>query len=158
MLKRLRVRLAPEVGSPQRIFGEIHHSITMPLPESTPPAVQATVDAQREFQTVLANVDPRIRNHFFAKAQGAELGTPAWHFAGRVAERRQIAHWLSTTADGMLVVTGRAGSGKSAILGMLLACSDPAFVDALPNSATPRSRTTYAPPRTPSPRQSSSVA
>ena len=138
LLHRLRVRLAPEVGSPQRIFGEIHHSITMPLPEGTPPAVQATVDAQREFQTVLAKVDPRIRNHFFAKAQGAELGTPAWHFTGRVAERRQIVHWLSTTADGMLVLTGRAGSGKSAILGMLLACSDPSFVDALTHLGYPR--------------------
>ena len=137
VLSRLRVRLAPEVGSLQRIFGEIHHSITMSLPASTPPAVQATVDAQREFQAVLANVDPRIRNHFFAKAQGAELGTPAWHFTGRVTERRQIVHWLSSTEDGMLVVTGRAGSGKSAILGMLLACSDPAFVDALTHLGYP---------------------
>ena len=109
----------------------------MPLPESTPPAVQATVDAQRELETVLANVDPRIRNHFFAKAKGAELGTPAWHFTGRVDERRQIVHWLNTTADGMLVVTGRAGSGKSAILGMLLASSDPAFVDALTHLGYP---------------------
>ena len=60
------------------------------------------------------------RTHFVPKAQGAEQGELAWYFVGRDEERRQISTWLRTRQTGMLVVTGHAGVGKSALLGNVI--------------------------------------
>ena len=44
---------------------------------------------------------------------------------GRGAERKKIAQWLRTRPSGMLIVTGPAGSGKSALLGNVLVYTNP---------------------------------
>lgn len=48
--------------------------------------------------------------HLLEKSEG---------FVGRVAVRRRIGEWLATSTDGMFVVTGGPGTGKSAIMGLL---------------------------------------
>ncbi|WP_028266839.1 ATP-binding protein [Arthrobacter sp. MA-N2] len=93
--------------------------------------IQAPQDVYAELDRVLRDAPSHIRNHFYAKAQGAEAGQIEWHFSGRRSERKQIVEWVTNARSGMLVLTGSAGSGKSAVLGMVLAASDPRLVDAL---------------------------
>jgi hypothetical protein len=83
-------------------------------------AVTTTLDMLAEIQAVIDQLPPDEQNHFLPKAAGAELGELAWYFEGRQQERDTILRWLDTTTDGMLVVTGAAGSGKSALLGHIL--------------------------------------
>lgn len=96
----------------------------LPLPLDAAPPTQATLDIYAELQTVLDKAPPEVRNHFYAKAQGAEIGEPAWNFSGRANERRVLSAWLRAEVGGMFVVTGIAGAGKSALLGMILATAD----------------------------------
>ncbi|MFC8826813.1 NACHT and WD repeat domain-containing protein, partial [Streptomyces sp. NPDC057137] len=83
-------------------------------------AVTTTLDVLAEIQAVIDQLPPDEQRHFIPKATGAELGELAWYFEGREEERDTILRWLDTGADGMLVVTGTAGSGKSALLGHIL--------------------------------------
>ena len=48
-----------------------------------------------------------------------------WLFEGRDVERARICRWLEQSAHGMMIVTGDAGSGKSALLGQILLHSLP---------------------------------
>ncbi|MFE2309952.1 AAA family ATPase, partial [Streptomyces sp. NPDC059411] len=83
-------------------------------------AVSAPLDQLAELQAVIDQLPTDEQRHFLSKASGAELGELAWYFHGRVKERDQILHWLTTATRGALVVTGPAGSGKSALLGHIL--------------------------------------
>jgi transcriptional regulator with XRE-family HTH domain len=99
-----------------------------------PPAaswMSAPVNAVSHLEDVLAGLPRDERSHFVAKAQGAERGEICWFFEGRQRETEQIDTWLHEAAGGMLVVTGRAGSGKSALLGNVLTLSLPVLRDAL---------------------------
>src|SRR5262249_9467446 len=105
------------------------------LRRRTPVATGAPLDVLAELNAVLAELSEDERRHFLPKAQGAELGEVSWYFEGRHRERRRIASWLRDTraADraALLVVTGRAGSGKSALLGHVLVHSRPQVRDVL---------------------------
>jgi len=96
----------------------------LPLPLDAAPPTRATLDIYAELKSVLDKALPEVRNHFYAKAQGAEIGEPAWNFCGRANERRVLSAWLRAEGGGMFVVTGIAGAGKSALLGMILATAD----------------------------------
>ncbi|GAA2484960.1 NACHT and WD40 repeat domain-containing protein [Winogradskya humida] len=82
--------------------------------------VTAPLDIYADLQGFLAGLPADERRHFIPKAQGAEEGELAWYFVGRHAERHQVSAWLHEQQNGMLVVTGPAGSGKSALLGNVL--------------------------------------
>ncbi|MGH3818335.1 MAG: hypothetical protein ACRDRE_11355, partial [Pseudonocardiaceae bacterium] len=47
-----------------------------------------------------------------------------WLFTGRRAVLTQILAWIHTEAPGAFVVTGSAGSGKSAVVDRLVALSE----------------------------------
>ena len=98
-----------------------------PLPRRQPTtgSITAPVDIYSEMKHVLAGLSDDIRGHFLPKAQGAEHGELAWHFVGREQERRDILRWLCEQQQGLLIVTGRAGSGKSALLGNVVAHTHP---------------------------------
>lgn len=115
----------------RHIHGSFAPSLYIANREDTPPPAQAPVDVYREIRKLFEEADPHVRNHFFAKAQGAEIGELTWHFVGREEERADIAAWLKLAESGMYVVSGLAGSGKSALMGMVLATSDESFVQAL---------------------------
>ncbi|MFI0964910.1 hypothetical protein ACH4S8_26460 [Streptomyces sp. NPDC021080] len=92
---------------------------------------QAPLDVVAEIDAVIASLTVDERRHFVPKASGAELGEQHWYFKGRVEERREILSWLDHATGGMLVVTGAAGSGKSALLGHVLVHSRRELSDVL---------------------------
>ena len=91
----------------------------------------APLDTVRYLEEVLDALPDDERSHFLTKAQGAKYGELAWFFEGRAVEMAEIAEWLRTVGSGLLVVHGRAGSGKSALLGNVMVQSLPALRDAL---------------------------
>ena len=86
-----------------------------------------------------ANVEERRRRvletavyaHFLPKARGLEPEESGWFFSGRRDISRKIVSWLDgrgdAAASNLLVLTGDAGTGKSAILGRVVALSDPGY-------------------------------
>ncbi len=103
-------------------------------PRRLPGGLTATLDVRDELRRVLKGLDAARRTHFIPKAQSAELGEVAWYFTGREAELERIVAWLHDTDSGLLVVTGPAGTGKSALLGRLVTLAEPRVVDALQRS------------------------
>ncbi|MGH3569695.1 MAG: WD40 repeat domain-containing protein [Pseudonocardia sp.] len=85
-----------------------------------PAGFSIPMDVRAVVQQVLAELSDDERRHFVPKAQGAELGEVSWYFEGREDERHRIVDWLRSASSGLRVVTGRAGSGKSALLGDVL--------------------------------------
>jgi WD40 repeat protein len=65
--------------------------------------------------------------HFLPKARGIEAGETGWFFTGRVDALQRIRSWLHRAGDPLLVITGSAGTGKSAILGRVITLSVPAY-------------------------------
>ncbi|MFD3804763.1 hypothetical protein ACFWTC_14285 [Streptomyces sp. NPDC058619] len=109
-------------------------------------ALTAPLDTLAELEAVLATLTDDERRHIVHKATGVELGEQLWHFEGRADELHQVLTWLRTARSGLLVVTGAAGSGKSALLGRVLIHTHPELsrlleraghLDPLP-STTPR--------------------
>ncbi|NMO53419.1 ATP-binding protein [Actinoplanes sp. TBRC 11911] len=88
-------------------------------------AICAPLDIYAQLVEFLATTPADERNHFFPKAQAAEQGEFGSFFVGRRDERTAICAWLQSAEHGMLVVTGRPGSGKSSMLGNLLLRSNP---------------------------------
>ncbi len=77
------------------------------------------LDVYARLQQALAGLSEQERSHFARKGMGADFGEITWSFVGRHAERQRIAEHL-VRGEGLLAVTGPAGSGKSAVLGNLL--------------------------------------
>lgn len=100
-------------------------------PRAAPAVLMATQDLVEEWRATITDLEPDVRDHFLAKAQGTELGELGWHFAGRAEECARLVDWLRETPSGMLVVTGEPGAGKSALLGRFVALADPTVADVL---------------------------
>ncbi|WP_172892352.1 NACHT and WD repeat domain-containing protein [Micromonospora coxensis] len=83
------------------------------------------LDALIELEGIIATLTDDERRHFIPRAQGGETGEYTWHFHGRRRERARISAWLRKRRRGVLVVTGAAGSGKSALLGDLIVRAHP---------------------------------
>lgn len=123
-LATLAHRLALRID-PNNVHASFQPHATLPLPEATLTGVTGAVDIQNELSKILADQPAAVRSHFIPRAQGAELNELAWHFRGREKERRDINTWLEDNTGGMLIITGVAGVGKSALLGMVLASTYP---------------------------------
>jgi WD40 repeat protein len=85
-----------------------------------PPGLSVTLDVREALVGVMSDLSEDERRHFIPKAQSAELGEVAWYFEGRDSERLVILDWLRNQTQGLLVITGYAGTGKSALLGDLV--------------------------------------
>ena len=77
-----------------------------------------------------------LQTHFIPKAQGEEglaSGSNIWYFTGRQRALTDICRWLQTPppCPKLLVVTGRPGTGKSALVGRLLTLADPKYRGAI---------------------------
>ncbi|MGX1812237.1 NACHT and WD repeat domain-containing protein, partial [Nocardia sp. NPDC055321] len=100
--------------------------------------VNLDLDTRNQLEAALNALDDDELRHFLPKAYGGDmpftetmLGEQAWYFQGRHAETRRIVDWLERAETGMLVVTGPAGSGKSALLGHLIVHANPTLRTAL---------------------------
>ena len=102
-----------------------NHIHRVVLTRTRTPVTGNPLDVIAEVNTALARLGDDEQRHFVRKAQGAELGEQSWYFTGREQQSEQISAWLREHDHGLLVVTGRAGSGKSALLGHLLVQSHP---------------------------------
>ena len=72
--------------------------------------------------------DRFLRQHWRPRARGVyQDTTPGWYFTGRTALMRELTEWLEDGSPGRAarLVTGPAGTGKSAVLAWLCALSDP---------------------------------
>ncbi|MGH8899133.1 MAG: tetratricopeptide repeat protein [Egibacteraceae bacterium] len=68
----------------------------------------------------------RVVEHLLLAAQGRAPDEEGVYFTGRTAQLDQIVAWMGTEArGGLLVVTGPAGCGKSAVVGRIVSLSDP---------------------------------
>ncbi|MGW4843164.1 nSTAND1 domain-containing NTPase [Nocardia brasiliensis] len=123
----LERRLGDSLVIPRRIGGAELVRDSAPVAAAMP----GPLDVVHELKRALDPLTPAERHHFLAKARGTEEGELAWFFEGRTAEIATIVHWLRTERSGMLVVTGIAGSGKSALLGDTVLQSMPDVRDVL---------------------------
>jgi len=72
--------------------------------------------------------DGFLHQHWRPRARGVyKDSTPGWYFTGRTALLRELTGWLEAGVPdrAVRVVTGPAGTGKSAVLAWLCALSDP---------------------------------
>lgn len=66
--------------------------------------------------------------HFLPKARGMEPGELGWNFTGREDASRAVSDFIAQRVDeSLLVVTGDAGAGKSALIGRAVALTDADF-------------------------------
>ncbi|MGN8552497.1 UNVERIFIED_CONTAM: ATP-binding protein [Microbacterium sp. SLM126] len=68
---------------------------------------------------------PRVVAHLLRAARGGSTEDETWYFSGRHRIVEHVVEWLARAHSGVLVVTGPAGSGKSAVLGLLASLSNP---------------------------------
>ncbi|MEU0786827.1 AAA family ATPase [Streptomyces sp. NPDC006173] len=69
-----------------------------------------------------------LDDYWISRATGQMSGDTGWYFTGRATLVTRINAFLAGD-DNALVVTGQAGSGKSALLARLVTLSDPRFCD-----------------------------
>ena len=74
-----------------------------------------------------------LESHFFPKALGIDNLESGWHFAGRIEATRSILAWMASssqrTEDRLYVLAAEGGTGKSALLGRLIALTDVKYRD-----------------------------
>ncbi|MFD3553017.1 caspase family protein, partial [Streptomyces goshikiensis] len=73
-----------------------------------------------------AATEPELVEHLVQAARGAVPDDEGWFFSGRRRVLGEITEWLEARRPGLFLVTGSAGSGKSAVLGRIATLSDPA--------------------------------
>ncbi len=117
-LQRDDQRVIPLYGSQ---FAGPH--VCLPNPHHTAPASAPASPARRDLALPRADLEA----HWGPRARGvASQDDPGWLFTGRAALMRRLI--AAATGDpGVLLVTGGAGSGKSAALARLVTLSDPDF-------------------------------
>ena len=78
-----------------------------------------------------ADAPRQVVEHLLLAARGgARRDQPSW-FTGRTAEVDTVVGWVRDGRPGLYVVTGSAGTGKSAIVGRVVSLSDPTERDRL---------------------------
>ncbi|MGW6985589.1 caspase family protein [Streptomyces sp. NPDC054932] len=68
--------------------------------------------------------EPELVEHLVQAARGVSPTDEGWFFSGRRGVLGSIVEWLAAREPGLFLVTGSAGSGKSAVLGRIATLSD----------------------------------
>lgn len=93
----------------------------LPNPGYRPPR-EVVAPARRQVATPADDIDV-----WLARASGRpQEDDPGWYFSGRRRLNRELTAFLGRPG-GVLLLTGTAGSGKSAVLGRAVTLSDPLF-------------------------------
>ncbi|MFJ5558752.1 ATP-binding protein [Streptomyces sp. NPDC093250] len=94
----------------------------LPNPGYTPPDT-LIAPARRQVAATRSEID-----YWLSRASGRTHDTdPGWYFSGRTDVNRRLAGFLTNPGPGALIVTGTAGSGKSAVIARAVTLTDPAF-------------------------------
>ncbi len=125
----LKRRIEDWLRDSNLIRGTVDWNATIPAPNTAIPTVTTSMDVLAELKDLPPEVvrlfspssdDPRPPSR-----SAAEITSLPWQFVGRMTERARITRWLGDDDGGMLVVVGMTGSGKSAMLGAVLAATIP---------------------------------
>lgn len=116
---QLRQRLPGSFVFPPNSNGALRRRLPVVSGASAP------LDIYEDLTAFLRSLSPDERLHLIPQARSSEHGDAAWYFVGRSAEKKRITAWLRNGTQGMLVVTGEGGQGKSALLGHIAALSRP---------------------------------
>lgn len=71
------------------------------------------------------NASERIVEHLLLAAEGRAPNEEGVYFTGRIDQLNTLVRWIRAKKPGVFVITGPAGSGKSAIAGRLVSLSNP---------------------------------
>ncbi|MEU2102340.1 hypothetical protein [Nocardia sp. NPDC019255] len=116
-LKRNEARQQPDFSQRRAVNGFFRNR------HYRPRRPDATVETVRH----RAFIESDLLEHFLAKFRGIDTpNADGWYYTPRPGPQARITEWLSTD-DGVLVITGPPGSGKSALLGWLAAMSTPGY-------------------------------
>ncbi len=87
--------------------------------------------AENAYRAIARTSD--LESHFFPKALGIDNLESGWHFAGRIEATRSILAWMARSfnrpEDRLYVLAAEGGTGKSALLGRLIALTDVKYRD-----------------------------
>ncbi|KAK1176683.1 ATP-binding protein [Streptomyces sp. NBS 14/10] len=98
-------------------------SLCLPNPHYQPQ--EQVVEASRQPVSLSAST---LEQYWLARASGrTDDDDPGWYFSGRQTLMQALVEFVHA-GSGVLVVTGAAGSGKSALLARLVTLSDPLFI------------------------------
>ncbi len=90
------------------------------------PVAQARSDADSGLKEMLDPFDSIDDEHFAGRASGRRTSAHTGAFAGRARQLKNLTDWMNSyTDDAIRVVTGAPGSGKSALLGILVCAAHP---------------------------------
>ncbi|MFD9374175.1 hypothetical protein ACFWBH_01325 [Streptomyces sp. NPDC059999] len=99
-------------------------SACLPNPLYQPVDSAATAPALRQLALTAGSLD----EFWLERASGRTAADdPGWYFSGRAEPMARMTDFLRD-GSGVLIVTGAAGSGKSALLARLVTLADPTFV------------------------------
>ncbi|MFF1724046.1 hypothetical protein [Streptomyces sviceus] len=113
------------------VGADLSHLRFFPNPRYEPAALRSREGIDPAVFTLLDEVADS--HHFVVRAQGAnsafgDSGVPT--FTGRSDELRELSTWLAGEGSPLRVITGVAGAGKSALVGILACAAHPALREA----------------------------
>ncbi|NEB76678.1 hypothetical protein G3I40_15820, partial [Streptomyces sp. SID14478] len=122
-VRRRARRAAARVNIPQPLLTQWQHERTPALPN--PGYDPAPRVAKAEVSDVAVTFDEL--EYWLEKASGRlDQADGGWYFTGRTALNRILVGFVERPR-GAMIVTGSAGTGKSALLGRVVTLSDPLF-------------------------------
>ncbi|MEU3601145.1 hypothetical protein ABZ714_20865 [Streptomyces sp. NPDC006798] len=100
------------------------------------PLARLRQSAEESLRSILAELDPVLdAHHYITRAFGgtsSATATTTCLFSGRTAELDILTPWVDGAGtDSLAVVTGGPGTGKSALLGLLVCAAQPQLREAL---------------------------
>lgn len=98
--------------------------VCLPNPHHRPGHTVPVAAARHDLALPRRDLD----THWGPRSRGVPTGATGWLFTGRVELMRALIAAV-TGGPGVTVVTGGAGSGKSAVLARLVTLTDPQFLD-----------------------------
>jgi WD40 repeat protein len=134
---RVRAELRRQGGEPQSVFSTLIDGAAPELPfflNSRQPTTQSMLEAKQAadpaalpFLDLDVALDPAhcLDRHFLERAAGHPDVATRGTFTGRADQLRRLSEWLERGDGGLCVVTGGAGSGKSALLGIVVCTTLP---------------------------------
>ncbi|MFJ8827926.1 hypothetical protein ACIREE_40140 [Streptomyces sp. NPDC102467] len=122
-VRRHARRAHARVNIPQPLLTQWQHERSRALPN--PGYEPAPRVAKAEVSDVAATFDEL--EYWLEKASGRlDKADGGWYFSGRTALNRLLVDFIQRPR-GAMIVTGSAGTGKSALLGRMVTLSDPVF-------------------------------